>query len=133
MSQDSSNRSGERGVGKQRDISDVARQAGLLIPVYVTSTVWDNWVTPDRKSIEDGENEGTRVRSVLDKLLYYIRVHRQTSRSNLIYFPVPLTKDGKSENVQLLSHLGPVDQGDDRPCITIMMPEDYDSLPTTAH
>lgn len=112
--------------GKLRDISDAAKEAGLLIPVYITSTVWDGWITPDDQAIKNGENEQTRLRNMMDKLLYYIRVHRQTNRSNLIYFPVPLTKEGKTENVQLLSYLGPIEKTDHRPCITIMIPEEYE-------
>jgi hypothetical protein len=113
--------------GKQKDASDAAKEAGLLVPVYITSTVWDNWITPDEEAVKKGENEQTRLRNVMDKLLYYIRVHRQTNRSNLIYFPVPMSKDGKEENVQLLSNLGPVERADNRPCITIMIPEEYET------
>ena len=112
--------------GKLRDVSDAAKESGLLVPVYITSEIWNNWITPDDEAMKNGENEKTRLRNMMDKLLYYIRVHRQTNRSNLIYFPVPLTKDGKTENVQLLSHLGPIEKTDHRPCITIMSPEEYE-------
>jgi hypothetical protein len=113
--------------GKQKDVTDAAKEAGLLVPVFITSAVWDNWITPDEESIKKGENEQTRLRNVMDKLLYYIRVHRETNRSNLIYFPVPMSKEGKEENVQLLSCLGPIERADSRPCITIMIPEEYET------
>ncbi len=113
--------------GRQKDLSDLAKEAGLLVPVFITTRVWDKWITPDEEGIKQGENERSRIMNVLNKLLYYIRVHRQTSRSNLIYFPVPLSKEGKQENVQLLSHLGPIERTDNRPCITIMTPEEYDA------
>lgn len=112
--------------GKQRDITDAAKEAGLLVPVFITSTVWDKWITPDDEGPRTGEDEKMRLRSILDKLLYFIRAHRQTNRSNLIYFPVPFTKEGKEEDVQLMSHLGPLERADQRPCITIMTPEEYD-------
>ena len=112
--------------GKQRDISETAREAGLLVPVFITSTVWDNWVASGDAGTNMEEVENRRLRSILDKLLYFIRVHRQTNKSNLIYFPVPLTREGKEENVQLMSHLGPLEKADQRPCITIMTPEEYD-------
>lgn len=112
--------------GKQRDITEAAKEAGLLVPVFITSTVWDKWITPDEESPRTVEDEKMRLRSILDKLLYFIRVHRQTNRSNLIYFPVPFTKEGKEENVQLMSRLGPLERADQRPCITIMTPEEYD-------
>lgn len=127
MSQDKPTREQEIQEGKQRDVSELAKKAGLLIPVFVTSTVWDTWVTPDELSIKEGENEASRLNNILDKLVYYLRVQRQTNRSNLIYFPVPLTKDGKSEEVQLMSHLGPLDIGVNKPCITIMTPEEHEA------
>jgi hypothetical protein len=96
--------------GKQRDITEAAKEAGLLVPVFITSTVWDKWITPDDEGPRTGEDEKMRLRSILDKLLYFIRVHRQTNRSNLIYFPVPFTKEGKEKTVQLMSRLGPLEK-----------------------
>ena len=112
---------------KQKNVSDIAKEAGLLIPVFITSSLWDTWITPDQKSIEDGEDEKARASNVISKFLHFMRVHRQTSKSNLIYFPVTLKKDGKEEDVQLMSHLGPLEEEDNRPCITIMTPEEYES------
>ncbi len=112
---------------KQKNISEIAKEAGLLIPVFITSSIWDNWITPDQKSIEDGDDEKSRALNVINNFLYYMRVHRQSSKSNLIYFPVKFKKDGSEEEIQLMSHLGPLEEGDNRPCITIMTPEEYDS------
>ncbi len=112
---------------KQKNVSDIAKGVGLLIPVFITSSVWDNWISPDQKSIEEGENEKTRASNVINEFIFFMRVHRQTSKSNLIYFPVTLKKDGKEEDVQLMSHLGPLEEGDSRHCITIMTPEEYES------
>jgi hypothetical protein len=103
--------------GKQRDISETAKEAGLLVPVFITSTVWDSWITGDDAGSKTEEDEKRRLRSILDKLLYFIRVHRLNNKSNLIYFPMPLTRAGKEENVQLMSHLGPLERADHRPCI----------------
>jgi len=113
--------------GKQKNVSEIAKELGLLIPVYLTSFVWENWVTPDQKSIEEGEDEKIRASNLINSFLYYMRVHRQTSKSNLIYFPVNFKKNGEEESVQLMSHLGPLEEGDNRPCITIMTPEEYES------
>lgn len=126
METDSRTRKRALEEGRQRDISETAREAGLLVPVFITSTVWNNWIASGDSGIKTEEVEKRKLRSVLDKLLYFIRVHRQTNKSNLIYFPVPLTREGKEENVQLMSHLGPLERADQRPCITIMTPEEYD-------
>jgi len=112
---------------KQKDISEIAKEVGLLIPVFVTSEIWDNWITPDQKSIEEGENEKSRATDLINGFLYYMRVHRQTSKSNLIYFPVKFKKNGEEESLQLMSHLGPLEESDNRPCITIMTPEEYEA------
>ena len=127
MSEDRPTREQEVEVGRQRDISEHAKNAGLLIPMFITSTVWDMWVVPDESGKKEGEDVNSRLNNILDKLVYYMRLQRQTNRSNLIYFPVPLSKDGKSEEVQLLSHLGPLDVGVNKPCITIMTPEEYEA------
>ncbi len=115
----------EKPSAKQKNISDIAKEAGLLIPVFVTSSIWDNWITPDNKSMEEGEDEKARATNLINSFLYYMRVHRQSSKSNLIYFPTKFKKDGNEEEVQLMSHLGPIEEGDNRPCITIMTPEEY--------
>lgn len=112
---------------KQKDISEIAKEAGLLIPVFVTSEIWDSWITPDQKSMEEGENEKSRATDLVNGFLYYMRVHRQTSKSNLIYFPVKFKKNGEEETLQVMSHLGPLEEGDNRPCITIMTPEEYEA------
>ncbi len=117
----------DKSRGKQKNISDIAKEAGLLIPVFVTSSIWDDWITPDQKSIEDGEDEKARATNLINSFLYYMRVHRQNSKSNLIYFQAKFKKDGNEEDVQLMSHLGPLEKGDNRPCITIMAPEEYDA------
>ena len=117
----------DKSRGKQKNISDITKEAGLLIPVFVTSSIWDNWITPDQKSIEEGEDEKARATNLINSFLYYMRVHRQSSKSNLIYFPTKFKKDGNEEDVQLMSHIGPLEEGDNRPCITIMTPEEYEA------
>ena len=113
--------------GKQKDVSEAAKESGLMIPVFITSEVWDNWIVPDEDSMKSGEDQKVRLKGLLDKLLYFIRVHRQTSKSNIIYFPIPFNKGGEEKTVQLMSLLGPVESADKRPCITIMTPEEYEA------
>lgn len=111
--------------GRQKDVSDIAKEAGLSFPVFITDVVWNNWITPDEKSTESGQDEKQRFDYVISKLIYSLRVHRQTSRSDTIYFKVSFTRDGGSDDVLLMSKLGAIDSDDVRPCITIMMPEEY--------
>ena len=110
--------------GKQRDMSEIAKEAGLVFPVFITDLVWNNWITPDQKSRDSGQNEEHRFKYVISKLVYSLRVHRQTSKSDTIYFNVSFTRGGELEDVMLISKLGVIDSDDPRPCITIMMPEE---------
>lgn len=127
MSQEKPSREQEIKEGRQRDISEHAKNSGLLIPMFITSTVWDMWVVPDESAKREGDDENARLNNILDSFVYYMRLHRQTNRSNLIYFPVPLNKGAESEDVQLLSVLEPLEAGENKPCITIMTPEEFEA------
>lgn len=125
MSQAKSTRKEALEEGRQRDISDEARNAGFPLKMYITDAVWNNWIVPDQKSRDLGQNENSRLNSMLDKLRYAIRVQRNTGKStDTLYFDVALAKDGESEMVTLMSKLSAMDFDDPRPCITIMMPEE---------
>ncbi|HWP91565.1 MAG TPA: DUF6573 family protein [Thermodesulfobacteriota bacterium] len=125
MSREKSTRKEALEKGRQRDISDAAKNAGLPLRVFITDAVWNSWITPDQVSKDLGQNENSRLNSVLDKLRYAIRVQRQTGKSNdTLYFDVALSRSGQSEMVTLISRLSVTDFDDPRPCITIMMPEE---------
>ncbi|MGB7293435.1 MAG: hypothetical protein WBD99_14765 [Thermodesulfobacteriota bacterium] len=111
--------------GLQRDITGISKEAGLFLPVFITSKVLDNLITNERNDPNFSDVEKGIIKVILSKLVYLLRVHRQTSKSNLIYFNAPIEKDGKNETALLLSLLGPIDSDDHRPCITIMLPEEY--------
>jgi hypothetical protein len=111
--------------GLQRDITDISKEAGLFLPVFITNKVLDNWKLYEGNDAKISEVKNRLIKAILSKLVYSLRVHRQTSKSNLIYFNAPIEKDGKDETALLLSLLGPIDSNDHRPCITIMLPEEY--------
>lgn len=110
--------------GRQRDVSDIAKEYGLPFTVFVTQALWDDWVIPDNKSRDSDQSEKQRLGYIISKLVYAIRLHRRTSKSDTIYFDVSLTRNGKAEMVLLMSKLAAIDFDDPRPCITIMMPEE---------
>jgi len=111
--------------GLQKDVSDIAKQAGLIFPVFVTIRMWDKCIHWEGKDIVIDDDEKRRLLNVLNNLVYFLRVHRQSSRSNVIYFNVPIEKDNEQGNVMILSHVGPIDAYDQTPCITVMLPEEY--------
>lgn len=111
--------------GVQRDITEISKEAGLFLPVFITNKVLDTWITDERNDPNYPEVEKEILKIILSKLVYSLRVHRQTSKSNLIYFNASIEKGGKNKTALLLSLLGPIDSVDRRPCITIMLPEEY--------
>ena len=115
------NREDDLSNGTQHDISEIARECGLPFTVYASSTLWDHWVTPDSEAVKKGETEGNRVRMILQKLIFEIRMYRQTGRMNIMHFSVDLTREGKSEKAELISFLGPVSLDNTNPCITLLM------------
>ena len=108
----------------QIDISDKAKDAGLMMPVYVTSTIWKKIIEPDEEAIKMGENEKGRLKELLSQLVSTIRQRRQTQKTNMLYFSASYTKDGKSETTEVYSYLGPTTRENQNPCITLFTSAD---------
>lgn len=110
--------------GLQVDISDVVKQGGLLIPAYATKKLWNTVVKLDSTSDELNSEETKRINEVVTKLIYYIRTHRQTSKSNIINFSVSLPREGSKESFDIISDLNIIDKENPNPCITLMMSDE---------
>lgn len=109
---------------KQFDVSEVARESGLMIRMFVTSSLKKEMMEPDSEAAARGEDEGTRLKEILSPLVSSIRSTRKTKRTNLINFTASVTKDGKGREFQVISYLGPVTKDSEKPCITLLLPED---------
>lgn len=118
------NRDTEIEQGKQYNMSDSASSFGFPLPVYVTSELRDKFIVPDEKSRNMGEDENTRFKQILDRLIYAIRIHRQKSKSSLMRFDVSLTVDGKSQKVDLVSYIGRKDSESNDPSITLALADE---------
>lgn len=110
--------------GLQIDISDILKQGGLLIPAYVTKKLWNTVVKLDESNNELNTEETKRINEVVTRLIYYIRTHRQTSKSNIIYFSVSLPREGNRESFDIISELNIIDKENPSPCITLMMSDE---------
>lgn len=108
----------------QIDISEKANNAGLMLPVFVTSSIWQQIIEPDEEAIKMGENENGRIKDLLSQLVSTIRQRRQTQKTNMLYFNASYTKDGKSETSEIYSYLGPVNSENNNPCITLFTSSD---------
>lgn len=112
--------------GTQHDITEIAKQTGLPFTVFTTAGVWDEWIAPDKLSVKKGETEHKRTQLILQSLIHSIRVYRRNNRSNLLSFEVGLTRQGKTQNAELISYLGPVSLEEKKPCITLLLKDELD-------
>ncbi len=118
------NRSEDLENENQIDISEQAKNSGLLMPVFLTSSIWNGIIQPDEEAVKMGENENGRTKEILSQLVMAIRLSRQTKKTNIINFNASFTKDGKSENTEVSSFIGPVSKENKNPCITLFTPAD---------
>ena len=109
---------------KQFEVSDVARESGLMIRIFVTSLLKKELMVPDSEASARGEDESTRLKEILSPLVSSIRTTRKAKRTNIINFSASVTKDGKGREFQVISYLGPVTKDSEEPCITLLLPED---------
>jgi hypothetical protein len=109
---------------KQFEVSGVARESGLMIRIFVTSSLKKEMMEPDSEASARGEDEDTRLKEILSPLVSSIRATRKTKRTNVINFTASVTKDGKGQEFQVISYLGPVTEDSKEPCITLLLPED---------
>ncbi len=121
------NRNSDITDGRQIDISEYGQQSGIPLPLFTTSGVWESHIKPDEEAVKKGETEIKRLGKIINQLIYYIRVYRQDNRSNVFGFEVDLTNKGVSESINLISYLGPKNDVDENPCITILLPGELES------
>jgi hypothetical protein len=106
------------------DVSTMAREAGFLYPVAVTSALHSGYIVPDSQAAHNGNSVEGRLWDVLNVLRYEIR----RASGSLLLFKVIFTtgkQNGKGcyqQTVTLKSICGPGDNAE--PVITIMLPEE---------
>ena len=105
--------------GYQVDVSEMAREAGFKIPVSVTRKLWDEYITPDPRSVPYGQSVEGRLWDTLwmARLAARCRPDADALRFKVIY----IQKAAQRRTITLEMRIGAADpQG--RPCITIMLP-----------
>ena len=104
--------------GVQIDVSEVAREAGLKFPVYLTRTVWDNYVrVPDGVRCQDESGR-------LWDLVWMLRVAARRTSGPEMLFRLHVRNDNRDRTpplVTLKAVCGPRDIDDPMPAITIML------------
>lgn len=122
------NRNSDLADGRQIDISEYGQQSGMPLPLYTTSGVWETHIVPDEEAVKKGETDIKRLGKIINQLIYLIRVYRQDNRSNVFGFEVDLTYKGVSQSIKLISYLGRKSDEDGNPSITILLPDELESV-----
>lgn len=101
------------------DVSDLAREAGFIVPVAVTHGVWSSVVVPPQKAKDQGECETGRLWDVL-----YIasRRIRDAEGTEVQFYILATNNRGRRTLVNLKAVSGPGDNGEH--VITIMLPDE---------
>lgn len=98
------------------DVSTVAREAGIVVPVAITRTVWEEVITPDPRAVAYGQSIQGRLWDAVYMLAHAVRrgVHRGSDLTYGCYF---IMKARQRRLIRLTAKCGPGDHGE--PVITI--------------
>jgi hypothetical protein len=107
--------------GFQVEVSKVAREAGVLFPVFLTRAVYDAYVTvPPGVTAQD---EDGRLWDILIMLRFAI--HKAQPDQDRLHFALYVRNDNRRPKlVKLIATCGALDIDDPRPTITVMLPEE---------
>src|SRR5271165_2066828 len=107
--------------GEQVDVSTVAAEAGIRLPVFITRTAFDAYVTvPPNVS---GQDEAGRLWDVVWMLRFAI-LKAQPGQARLP-FALYVRNDNRAPRlIKLVAMCGPLDIDDPQPAITVMMPDE---------
>ena len=108
------------------DVSEVAREAGFVVPVAVTAGVWA-LVEPSPGEVEYGQDAQGRLWDVLTMARFAIRAKRDGEEGPELLFTVlfQMRRHGERtgiRNKELKLHSGPGDDGEH--VITILLPHE---------
>lgn len=100
------------------DVSETAREAGIIYPVAITGTVLESYIVPSEKDRANGQSEKGRLWDVL----WIFRNAAKQNAGDILLFKVYFTLFCNQELVTLKAICGPGDEAE--PVITIMLPEE---------
>ena len=107
--------------GLQVDVTKTAQEAGIRFPVFLTRTVYDNYVTvPEGVT---GQDEAGRLWDIV----WLTRFAIIRARPGCTRLPVALyvrTDNTRPRLTKLVAVCGPLDIDDPQPAITVMMPDE---------
>ena len=107
--------------GVQIDVSEVAREAGLKFPVYLTRTVWERYV-----SVPDGVRAQDEKGRLWD-IVWMLRCAARRTSGPQMFFGLHVRNNNRDSTpplVTLKAVCGPRDIDDPQPAITVMLPDE---------
>ena len=108
--------------GQLIDVSSVAREAGIIIPVAVTNNLWAKYIEPS----EQAQHYGQSVQGRLWDVLWMLRIAAKKTGGSHIEYQVIFQDGPKRQDLHKPTLWAICDGGDDgQPVITVMLPEDY--------
>ncbi len=108
------------------DVSEMAKEAGLILPTAMTDTVWEscvNWSDEDNKKQQTVQDIEGRLWDVLWMARCAIIAANKGQSREKLYELYVVPRDGKSRSARLTTlkvHVGPGDAAE--PVLTIMDP-----------
>jgi len=107
--------------GFQIEVTKTAREAGITFPVFLTRSVFDQFVTVPPGVT--GQDEAGRLWDVVWMLRLAAR--RTTAGKPRLVFALYVRNDDRAARlVKLIATCGPLDIDDPQPAITVMMPDE---------
>ena len=107
--------------GVQIDVSEVAREAGLKFPVYLTRAVWESYVcVPDGVRCQDEKGR-------LWDIVWMLRCAARRTNGLEMLLGLHVRNDNRDRTpplVTLKAVCGPRDIDDPQPAITVMLPDE---------
>ena len=105
-----------------KDVSEVAREAGIKFPVAITTNLYNTHIIPSEKAKELGQDEQGRLWDVLQMF----RLKASSTKDSFMEFEV-LFQDhpNKHTKVKIWAVCEAQSPTDPSPAINVMLPEDY--------
>jgi len=122
--------------GEQVDVSEMAKEAGIKFPVFLTRGTWAATIAAGGRWVagpEEGDDEtlelpcGQDVTGRIWDVVWLLRCEAERTQGAELSFPVSVYGyDGtnRKRNVHLVGQCGPVDADDPSPAITVMLPDE---------
>ena len=107
--------------GFQVEASKVAREAGILFPVFLTRAVYDAYVAVPPGVT--GQDEAGRLWDIAWMLRFAIR-KSQPGQARLPFALYVRNDNRRPRLVKLIAACGPLDIDNPRPAITVMLPDE---------